>query len=74
MSVLCLHLYFHVPVYTHACSACYADEVVLNSSLNLNVIMPAEYSEDLRWRAVWLHLIRGWNADEIADVLFVRDL
>ena len=33
--------------------------------------MPAKYSEDLRWRAVWLHLIRGWSADEIADVLFI---
>ena len=37
----------------------------------LNVIMPAKYSEDLRWRAVWLHLIHGWSADEIADVLFI---
>ena len=39
--------------------------------LNLNMIMPAKYFEDLRWRAVWLHLIRGWSADEIADVLFI---
>ena len=33
--------------------------------------MPAKYSEDLRWRAVWLHLIRGLSVSEIADVLFV---
>ena len=39
--------------------------------LNLTVIIPAKYSEDLRWRAVWLHLIRGLSISEIADVLFI---
>ena len=33
--------------------------------------MPAKYSEDLRWRAVWLHLIRGLSVGEVADLLFM---
>ena len=33
--------------------------------------MPTKYSEDLRWRAVWLHLVRGLSVGEIADLLFV---
>ena len=39
--------------------------------LNLTMIMPAKSCEDLRWRAVWLHLIRGLSISEIADVLFI---
>ena len=35
------------------------------------IIMPKAYSEDLRWRAVWLHLIRRLSYAEIADVLFM---
>ena len=33
--------------------------------------MPTKYSEDLRWRAVWLHLVCGLSGGEIADLLFV---
>ena len=33
--------------------------------------MPKSYSEDLRWRAVWLHLIRRLSYAEIAEVLFM---
>lgn len=33
--------------------------------------MPAGYSVDLRWRAVWLHLIRNMSYAEVADVLFM---
>ena len=33
--------------------------------------MPAKYSVDLGWRAVWLHLIRNRSYAEIADVLFI---
>ena len=33
--------------------------------------MPKAYSEDLRWRAVWLALIRGMNSTEIAHHLFM---
>ena len=29
------------------------------------LIMPAKYSEDLRWRAVWLHIVRGMSIKEI---------
>ena len=46
-------------------------------SSNLNVAavgcvtMPVGYSVDLRWRAVWLHLICGRSRYEIADLLFM---
>jgi transposase len=33
--------------------------------------MPKSYSEDLRWRAVWLALVRGRSCEEIARVLFM---
>ena len=33
--------------------------------------MPKAYSEDLRWRAVWLHLIRGMSYTDVAQVLFM---
>lgn len=33
--------------------------------------MPNPYSEDLRWRAVWLAVIRGMNCTEIASTLFM---
>jgi transposase len=33
--------------------------------------MPVGYSVDLRWRAVWLHLICGKSRCEIADLLFM---
>ncbi len=29
------------------------------------------YSEDLKWRAVWLALVRGMNSTEIGHVLFM---
>ena len=33
--------------------------------------MPKAYSEDLRWRAVWLAIVRGMSCEEIANVLFM---
>ena len=33
--------------------------------------MPKSYSEDLRWRAVWLYIVRGMTFLEVADVLFM---
>ena len=33
--------------------------------------MPKSYSEDLRWRAVWLSIVRGITPSEIAEVLFM---
>ena len=33
--------------------------------------MPRSYSEDLKWRSVWLALVRGINVVEIASVLFM---
>ena len=33
--------------------------------------MPKGYSEDLRWRAVWLSIIRSMDCSEIAEILFM---
>ena len=33
--------------------------------------MPRAYSEDLRWRAVWLHLVRGLSYIDVAQTLFM---
>lgn len=35
--------------------------------------MPVAYSEDLRWRAIWLHLYGGLSVTETARVLYVSD-
>ncbi len=35
--------------------------------------MPSPYSEDLRWRAVWLNTIRGMTSFEVADMLFMSE-
>jgi transposase len=35
--------------------------------------MPKVYSEDLRWRAVWLHIVRGMSYTNIAEVLFMSE-
>ena len=35
--------------------------------------MPKAYSEDLRWRAVWLHIVSGMSYTEIANVLFMSE-
>ena len=37
----------------------------------LFVKMPKAYSEDLRWRAVWLHLVRGLSYTDVAQTLFM---
>ena len=33
--------------------------------------MPRAYSEDLRWRSVWMAIVRGMNCSEIAHHLFM---
>lgn len=33
--------------------------------------MPKSYSEDLRWRAIWLHIVRGMSVCDIAEGLFM---
>ena len=33
--------------------------------------MPKAYSEDLRWRAVWLNIVRGMSCKDIATTLFM---
>ena len=33
--------------------------------------MPKAYSEDLRWRAVWLSIVWSMDLDEIARTLFM---
>ena len=33
--------------------------------------MPKAYAEDLRWRAVWLHLVRGLSYADVAQTLFM---
>lgn len=35
--------------------------------------MPKAYSVDLRWRAVWLHVVRGMNPAGIADMPFMAE-
>ena len=35
--------------------------------------MPRAYSEDLRWRAVWLHVVYGMSIAKIAEVLFMAE-
>ena len=35
--------------------------------------MHRPYSEDLRWRAVWLNVVRGMSSFEIADLLFISE-
>ena len=35
--------------------------------------MPKPHSEDLRWRAVWLSVVRGMSASEISDLLFMSE-
>ena len=35
------------------------------------VKMPKSYSNDLRWRAVWLAIVREMSCKEISDVLFM---
>ena len=35
--------------------------------------MPKSYSEDLRWRAVWLSVVRGMTYQDIAKVLFMSE-
>ena len=35
--------------------------------------MPKAYSEDLRWRAVWLNIVKGMTYTEIAEVLFMSE-
>ena len=33
--------------------------------------MPKSYAEDLRWRAIWLHMVRGMCVSDIAEMLFM---
>ena len=35
--------------------------------------MPKAYLEDLRWRAVWLNIVRGMSSFEINDLLFMSE-
>ena len=35
--------------------------------------MSKAYSEDLRWRAVWLNVVRGMSYSEIATTLFMSE-
>ena len=44
--------------------------IVLNIS---ELKMPVPYSVDLRWRAVWLHLIDSMSYREIAQLLYMSE-
>ena len=35
--------------------------------------MPKHYSTDLRWRAVWLVLLRKMSYNEVSDTLFMSE-
>ena len=35
--------------------------------------MPKSYSEDLRWRAVWLHIAQGMSYQDISRLLFMSE-
>ena len=35
--------------------------------------MPKSYSEDLRWRAVWLHIAQGMSYKEISRLLYMSE-
>ena len=48
-------------VYTNTNLDCCAFEHALFESIE----MPKSYSEDLRWRALWLALVRGMSCNEI---------
>ena len=43
------------------------------ATVTLQLKMPKAYSVDLRWRAVWLHVVRGMSSADIADVLFMSE-
>ena len=38
---------------------------------NKDIIMPASYSEDLRWHIVWLHMFLRMETSEVARFLYV---
>ena len=60
--------YAHV----HQQNLCMAPDSNLNSySCKFMCTIPVGYSVDLRWRAVWLHLICGKSRYEIANLLFM---
>ena len=40
---------------------------------NSGSAMPVPYSEDLRWRVVWLYLTKGLSYKEISDLLFISE-
>ena len=43
------------------------------SSSKVISAMPKSYSVDLRWRAVWQHLVRGLSYAEIGELLFMSE-
>ena len=43
-------------------------------SIYIEIIdMPVAYSDDLRWRIVWLHVFLRLDANEVARMLFVSE-
>ena len=40
----------------------------------LFLAMPVHYSTDLRWRTVWLNVLRRMSYSEISDPLFLSEL
>ena len=54
-------------VYVSPCSA-----TVLCRSVVQNIkYWPRSYSEDLRWRTLWVTVVRGMSVQEVASVLFM---
>ena len=39
----------------------------------VDLAMPKHYSTDLRWRAVWLVLLRNMSYNEVSDILFMSE-
>ncbi len=63
------NLYVHYIVYITL--AMYSSEHAPFSNFKFAAKMPKAYSDDLRWRAVWLGLARGMPCEDIANVLFM---
>ena len=45
--------------------------LINNNLLSAKLIMSRPYSEDLRWRAIWMKEILGCQVDEVAAALWM---
>ena len=74
-SKLCVHNHAKSTAARYACmrNSALAGIFKFDRDWQAFVSMPKSYLENLRWRAVWLHIVQGMTYQEISKLLYMSE-